>query len=325
MTETHRKRNREIVECENHALHRKDPKVSQFRYATRPSFQIQTNDQAIVIQVLTIEDYIEPRRKEPKIRIHGVDAEGHAVTVVVHGFLPYFYVSPPLSMASPQMLTDFLNKKLEQIRKPRWQQMERYVLGTRVDTKHTIQQYNPQPQIFWRITCTSPKIQPLLLRVIQDELGIACFEANVQYIYRFMIDHDMRGGGWIELPAFQYTYNTQTSQFHMFDDDIVVRNAINEIAPIYTLSFDIECAKIKPGGFPSPRQDPVIQIANYVTIYGQEEPIVRNIFVLHDCDPIEHATIYTFADERELLSEWRRFLQCINPGLVKFDILSFFR
>lgn len=41
----------------------------------------------------------------------------------------------------------------------------------------------------------------------------------------------------------------------------------SKLAPLRILSFDIECAGRK-GIFPEPEQDPVIQIANLVTVFG---------------------------------------------------------
>ena len=40
-------------------------------------------------------------------------------------------------------------------------------------------------------------------------------------------------------------------------------------APLRILSFDIECSGRK-GVFPEPEHDPVIQIANYVTVQGEK-------------------------------------------------------
>jgi DNA polymerase delta subunit 1 len=40
------------------------------------------------------------------------------------------------------------------------------------------------------------------------------------------------------------------------------------VAPLRILSFDIECAGRK-GVFPEPKIDPVIQIANVVSIHGK--------------------------------------------------------
>ena len=38
------------------------------------------------------------------------------------------------------------------------------------------------------------------------------FESNVLFALRFMIDHDVVGGNWVELPAGQYTF--QASWHH---------------------------------------------------------------------------------------------------------------
>jgi DNA polymerase delta subunit 1 len=59
----------------------------------------------------------------------------------------------------------------------------------------------------------------------------------------------------------------------------------SRIAPLRILSFDIECQGRK-GFFPDPKQDPVIQIANYVSVQGQPEPVNKVVFVLNTCSPI---------------------------------------
>ena len=47
-----------------------------------------------------------------------------------------------------------------------------------------------------------------------------------------------------------------------------------KIAPFRILSFDIECAGRK-GIFPEPEHDPVIQIANVVTVQGETRCVAR--------------------------------------------------
>ena len=54
------------------------------------------------------------------------------------------------------------------------------------------------------------------------------------------------------------------------------------------LSFDIECAG-RPGVFPEPEKDPVIQIANHVMLQGENKAVVKNIFTLKECAPIGRA------------------------------------
>ena len=59
----------------------------------------------------------------------------------------------------------------------------------------------------------------------------------------------------------------------------------SKMAPFRILSFDIECAGRK-GHFPKPTQDPVIQIANLVTLQGEDQPLTRNVTTLNSCSPI---------------------------------------
>jgi len=61
-------------------------------------------------------------------------------------------------------------------------------------------------------------------------------------------------------------------------NDIIPRKSEgewNKIAPLRILSVDIECQGRK-GHFPEAEKDPVIQIANVVSVYGQgKTPIVQ--------------------------------------------------
>lgn len=74
-------------------------------------------------------------------------------------------------------------------------------------------------------------------------------------------------------------------------------------APIRRLSFDIECCGRK-GIFPEPEHDSVIQIANYLTLYGTGEEVAKVVFTLQACAPIAGATIISFDTEKELLRAW---------------------
>jgi DNA polymerase delta subunit 1 len=63
-----------------------------------------------------------------------------------------------------------------------------------------------------------------------------------------------------------------------------------QIAPFRILSFDIECQGRK-GFFPDAEHDPVIQIANVVTLQGATTSIIRNIFVVGTCSAIVGAQV----------------------------------
>lgn len=96
-----------------------------------------------------------------------------------------------------------------------------------------------------------------------------------------------------------------------------------KMAPLRILSFDIECAGRK-GIFPEPNQDPVIQIANVVTRYGEPKPFIRNVFVLDGCSLIVNTQILEFSDEGKMLMAWRDFLEKVDPDvIIGYNIANF--
>ncbi|MED6216570.1 DNA polymerase delta catalytic subunit [Stylosanthes scabra] len=97
------------------------------------------------------------------------------------------------------------------------------------------------------------------------------------------------------------------------------------MAPFRILSFDIECAGRK-GHFPEPTHDPVIQIANLVTLQGEDQPLIRNVMTLNSCSPIVGVDVMSFDTEREVLLAWRDFIREVDPDIIigynicKFDL-----
>ncbi len=130
------------------------------------------------------------------------------------------------------------------------------------------------------------------------------FESNLNYVLRFMvknisfseeynlfeynqlpyqIDRKVVGANWITLPAGKFTLrHDESSKQSTCQLECDIRHDAfishdpsspdpnySAIAPLRILSFDIECAG-RRGVFPEPQVDPVIQIANMVTIQGIE-------------------------------------------------------
>lgn len=103
--------------------------------------------------------------------------------------------------------------------------------------------------------------------------------------------------------------------------DVVAYSSEHEhIAPLRILSFDIECAG-RPGIFPDAKIDPVIQIANLVTVngnlpqeelpslmIGEDSPIIKNVFVLDKCSHIVGTDVRCYETEKELLKAWKDFV-----------------
>ena len=95
------------------------------------------------------------------------------------------------------------------------------------------------------------------------------------------------------------------------------------IAPMRILSFDIECAG-RPGIFPEPEHDQVIQIANHIVLQGENTTVVKNIFTLKECAPISGAQVLSFETEAEMLTSWHQFLLASDADIITgYNIVNF--
>lgn len=131
---------------------------------------------------------------------------------------------------------------------------------------------------FLKITVAIPALVATTRRILENGLRVpfrdtplmfTTYESNVPYALRFMVDTNICGGGWVELPKSTWMVRSGPKQSHCqleVDTDwrTVIGHEANgewiKMAPIRILSFDIECAGRK-GHFPKPEIDPVIQIA----------------------------------------------------------------
>ena len=87
------------------------------------------------------------------------------------------------------------------------------------------------------------------------------------------------------------------------------------MAPLRILSFDIECQGRK-GYFPEAEHDPVIQIANSLSVYGENKgPIVQNVFTLGGCLPIVGAQVISSNTEEAMLLKWRTFVHASDADI----------
>ncbi|KAF5934688.1 hypothetical protein HYC85_025817 [Camellia sinensis] len=246
------------------------------------------------------------------IRIFGVTREGHSVCCHVHGFEPYFYISCPPGMGPDdishfhQILEGRMREANRNNRVPKI--VRRIVMVQRRSIMH-YQQQDSQP--FLRIVVALPTMitscRGILDRGIQiDGLGMKSFmtyESNVLFALRFMIDCNIVGDLISHAPEGEFS----------------------KMAPFRILSFDIECAGRK-GHFPEPTHDPVIQVANLITLQGQDQPFVRNVMTLNSCSPIVGVDVMSFDTEREVLLAWRDFIREVDPDIIigynicKFDL-----
>ncbi|CAK7354806.1 unnamed protein product [Dovyalis caffra] len=181
-----------------------------------------SQSQSIIFQQLEI-DYIigeshkelSPDRSGPAaiLRIFGVTREGHSVCCFVHGFEPYFYISCPPGMG-PDDISHFhqiLERRMREAN--RNNKVPKFVQRIELVHKRSIMYYQQQQSHpFLKIVVALPTMvsgcRGILDKGIQiDGLGMKSFmtyESNILYALRFMIDCNIVGGNWIEVPAGKY-------------------------------------------------------------------------------------------------------------------------
>jgi DNA polymerase delta subunit 1 len=206
-------------------------------------------------------------------------------------------------------------------------------------------------RLFIKVYVAMPSLVPSCKRLFDDGISVgsvghvqgSTYESNVPYVLRFMIDKDIQGADWLELPAGSYRVlsckgdgnkrpsSAKNTSRCTLEVEVAYANMIHHpctgayssIPPFRILSFDIECSARK-GHFPDASQDPVIQIANILAVQGTDEPLVRTIFTLNTCLPIVGAQVISCQTEEELLMKWRDYVLSIDPDIITgYNIANF--
>ncbi|KAI9773153.1 MAG: DNA-directed DNA polymerase delta [Geoglossum simile] len=273
------------------------------------------------------------------IRLFGVTETGHSVLLHVTDFLHYLYVPAPVSFQKSdcEAFKAYLDSQFAQ-----HQPTIASVQMVQRENVYGFQGNLKSPYL--KISVNDPKSIGRLRSMIEGgdanwrgmwrihETGLMTFD-NLQYVLRFMVDTKMAGMSWVEVPAEKYHMlpardkqsNCQIEAYANYRD-LHAHPSDGEwakMAPLRILSFDIECAGRK-GVFPEPKKDPVIQIANIVTRYGEAKPFVRNVFCLDTCSLIVNTQIFEFDTEEKMLMKWRDFLEEVDPDvIIGYNITNF--
>nr|POE85130.1 dna polymerase delta catalytic subunit [Quercus suber] len=273
------------------------------------------------------------------VKLFGVTENGHSVLLHVTDFLHYLYVAAPTSFTRNDCegYKTYLETNLAQ--------HQPAIYSVQMVMRENMFGYQGnQKSPYLKITVTDPRYISRLRTAIEQgnanykgywkvaDGGILTFD-SIQYVLRFMIDTGIAGMSWV---------TTQPGKYHMIPErdrhshcqieaychyrDLIAHPIDGEwqkMAPLRVLSFDIECAGRK-GVFPEANMDPVIQIANVVTRYGEEKPFVRNVFCLDTCSLIVNTQIFEFGTEEKMLMAWRDFLEEVDPDvIIGYNIANF--
>uniref|UniRef100_A0A3P8P0Y5 DNA polymerase n=2 Tax=Astatotilapia calliptera TaxID=8154 RepID=A0A3P8P0Y5_ASTCA len=333
------------------------------RWRRPPAPSLDPSSDTLVFQQIDLDYYLgetvagmpgQSQGKVPIIRMFGVTDNGNSVCCHVHGFAPYFYVPAPNGFMSAH-LVEFkkeLNSAVLKDMRSNKDNISVTVLAVDITRKESMYGYHGKHIIdFLRITMAMPRLIAPAKRLLEQGFKFAHFptsnyqsyEANIDFEIRFMVDSNVVGCCWIELPKGKYrvreeksTGNTSSqspgkASLCQYEVDVGWKDLISHpaegewqrIAPLRVLSFDIECAGRK-GIFPEPDKDPVIQIASMVQRQGETEPFIRTVFTLQSCASIVGSQILCFTQETKLLQSWAEFLRTVDPDIITgYNIQNF--
>lgn len=275
----------------------------------------------------------------PTVKLFGVTEDGNSVMLHVKDFKHYLFVAAPVGFSDKDCIPfrAYLETQVAQ-----HQPVIHSVQMLMRENIYGFQNNTQNP--FLKITVTDPKFINRVRTTIQScnanwkglwksaDGQILTFD-NIQYLLRFMVDCKIFGMSWVEAPASKYQLiperdrqsNCQIEAECSYLDLIAHKptGEWSKMAPLRILSFDIECAGRK-GIFPEANQDPVIQIANVVTKYGEKKPFIRNVFCLDTTSSIVATQILEFGREEDMLMSWRNFIDKVDPDIITgYNIANF--
>ncbi|CAK9013498.1 DNA polymerase delta catalytic subunit [Durusdinium trenchii] len=278
----------------------------------------------------------------PIIRIFGVSREGHSVMAHVYGVTPYFYCDCPGDSFTEEDLPRF-RAALDDRVKSAARTEECCVVGVLIREKMSIMGWcDGKKKRYLQVMVSVPTMVPKARNILEN--GFKCprfsdaayttYESNVPFILRYMVDNNIVGGNWLEIPRARYKLRrpgTRMSRCQV-ELDVVFEDIVShspnvpqwsKMAPLRILSFDIECMG-RRGSFPDPTKDPVIQIATYLSVQGEAHPITKVVMVLGTCLPIVGAEVRSFERETDLLLAWSQFVRDADPDILTgYNIQNF--
>nr|KAG5686080.1 hypothetical protein BaRGS_030695 [Batillaria attramentaria] len=279
----------------------------------------------------------------------GITMEGNSVMAHIHGYTPYFFVpaQPGFKREDCEKFKDALNRVVKGDMRSNREDVVHAVLAVDYVIKESIYGYHGNRKIpFLKITVAIPRLVAPAKRLLEQgftcpgysQYGFQTYESNIDFDLRFMVDTNIVGCNWIQLPAGTYRVREKRNkgsskpgpsssddgawsprsrcqlEVDISWEDLVSHAPEGEwskVAPFRILSFDIECAGRK-GVFPEAEKDPVIQIANMVIRQGDHDPFIRNVFTLNTCAPVVGS------------QKWAAFVREIDPDIITgYNIQNF--
>ena len=277
-------------------------------------------------------------------RIFGVTEKGNSISVIVNGFMPYFYIK--MGKTKNKLDKTKQEEKLARVKGYlKWRLGGDYSSVNDKQIKFVRKKplygfCNDEDVYFIKIVCFSYNIMKKISSIFSKEVKLfdkkvkyETYESNLDPILRLMHENEIKPAGLIKIPASKYNV-IENNNFKLTrcQAEVEVSSYKNLIPvnesrrmPIVFASFDIECTS-GSGAFPQAdnEEDKIIQIVTTYYKYGDEEPFYIHAAVLDTCTTPPGVDLKVCEHEYQLLEEWTKSIQEIDPDvLVGYNIDGF--
>lgn len=246
--------------------------------------------------------------------IFGRDANGEHVQVKVHDVDYYFYVNEWEEAHSDELNSRWNNGRSCRCRAhggnstdPCLYVMQRdkdeVVLDVSTVMGKSFIGYEDSLRVMYKVKVMYPFLMRKAFWMFKD---LDFFEADIDAVTRFMVDRNLVGMGWCEVP--DGVTDCRADQVCAYHTDANT--------PLRTLSFDIEVMALNIGQFPVSEKDPIIQISAVLGVYGKPGPVEQHMFVIDTCDPIENAVVHSHEYEKDLLEAFFNYIRSVDVDFI---------
>mmetsp|Transcript_155936 Transcript_155936/g.499937 ORF Transcript_155936/g.499937 Transcript_155936/m.499937 type:complete len:1220 (+) Transcript_155936:362-4021(+) len=192
----------------------------------------------------------------PVLELHGATRDGQSVLLHVHGFLPYFYARPPPCVAgSGAAALDACAQALNTVKHG-----VQVVANIEEVRRTPLMPYQAHHERLLRISVTNPKLIASCRSALERGLRLRSgavwqtqpLETNVAFCVRFLVDLDLGGGSWLEIPGGRYQVrdarsrkSTATVEADVHHTALVAHKAEGEwigLPPLRVLSLHLTLA-----------------------------------------------------------------------------------
>tara|TARA_B110001469_G_scaffold123902_2_gene136645 strand:+ start:8579 stop:12487 length:3909 start_codon:yes stop_codon:yes gene_type:complete len=193
------------------------------------------------------------------INIFGIDENNESISVKVLGFKPRFYVQIPKDWDTKKIQI-FINTLKGKVKKMYKESLVNHKVLHRVKFRGFT---NNEKLKFLKLTFHNTYSLRAYTNVLKKKISIpalskkpkkyALYETNIEPFIRFCHIKDIKPSGWIKIPKKKYNVNNIKLTFCQAEITTkwndVEADSNTHIAPLITLSFDIECDS-SHGDFP---------------------------------------------------------------------------